>query len=103
MCCLPMQRPSDGYVGGDGGRLPVVASRVGGVPSVVVDGVHGILVEPGNVAELTEALLRLLRDPALRARMGEAGRLRIVEQYVPEQIIPQIEALYCQVLGRDKT
>ena len=82
--------------------LPVVATRVGGIPSVVEDGVHGVLVEPGNVVELTEALLRLLRDSALSARMGEAGRQRVAEQYVPERIVPQIEALYCQVLKCDE-
>jgi glycosyltransferase involved in cell wall biosynthesis len=81
--------------------LPIVASRVGGIPDVVEDGLHGILVEAGNVAELTEALLKLLRDPALCARMGAAGRRRVAEKYLPERIIPQIEELYRQVLDAD--
>lgn len=55
-------------------RLPVVATRVGGVAELVEDGVSGILVPPGDVEALIAAMDRLLGDPALRRRMGEAGR-----------------------------
>ena len=63
-----------------GGR-PVVATRVGGVPDVVRDGVDGFLVEPGDIDALAERLGRLAADPALAARMGEAGRARVLERY----------------------
>jgi glycosyltransferase involved in cell wall biosynthesis len=53
---------------------PVVATRVGGIPDLVEDGVTGLLVEPRDAGGLRAALERLLADPALRVRMGEAGR-----------------------------
>lgn len=56
---------------------PVVASRVGGIPELVRDGTDGILVESGDVEALADSILRLLKDPALRKRMGKAGRQRV--------------------------
>jgi glycosyltransferase involved in cell wall biosynthesis len=56
--------------------LPVVASAVGGVPEVVVEGETGFLVPPGDVDRLAAALGRLLADPSLRRRMGASGRAR---------------------------
>jgi glycosyltransferase involved in cell wall biosynthesis len=53
--------------------LPVLATRVGGIPRVVVDGEHGLLVEPGDPARLADALLRLINDSRLREVMGRAG------------------------------
>jgi glycosyltransferase involved in cell wall biosynthesis len=58
-------------------RKPVVATRVGGIPELVRDGVDGILVEPGDVAGLARATARVLRDEGLRSRMGAAGRDRV--------------------------
>jgi glycosyltransferase involved in cell wall biosynthesis len=55
---------------------PVVASSVGGLPSIVVDGETGLLVPPGDASVLAGALERLIGDPALAARMGAAGRAR---------------------------
>lgn len=54
--------------------LPVVASAVGAIPDVLVDGRNGLLVPPRNAAALAGALERLLRDPGLRRRMGEENR-----------------------------
>jgi glycosyltransferase involved in cell wall biosynthesis len=53
---------------------PVVAARGGGVPEVVQDGVTGVLVEPGSVAGFASAVTRLLENPGLRERLGNAGR-----------------------------
>ena len=55
---------------------PVVATAVGGVPDLVEDGVHGLLVPPGDPDALAAALATLLHDPARRAAMGDAGRER---------------------------
>jgi glycosyltransferase involved in cell wall biosynthesis len=55
---------------------PVVATRVGHVKSIVDDGVEGFLVDPGDLGSLAERITRLLTDPALARRMGDAGRLR---------------------------
>src|SRR5205807_1350030 len=60
---------------------PVVASAVGGLRDLVVDGETGLLVEPGDVAGLRSALERLLADPALRARLGSAARARIAARF----------------------
>jgi glycosyltransferase involved in cell wall biosynthesis len=61
--------------------LPVLSTRVGAVPEVVVDGATGILVRPGDVAALTEALQRLVAQPELRREMGAAGRRRAGELF----------------------
>ncbi|HET7759765.1 MAG TPA: glycosyltransferase, partial [Gaiellaceae bacterium] len=59
---------------------PVVASAVGGLLDLVVDGETGVLVPPSDVPALREALERLLGDPDLRRRLGEAGRTRVQER-----------------------
>ena len=58
-------------------RIPVIASQVAGVPELVQDGVSGFVVPPGDLDTLTDRLCRLLADPALCARMGEAGRATV--------------------------
>jgi glycosyltransferase involved in cell wall biosynthesis len=57
--------------------LAVVATAVGGVPEIIENEVHGLLVAPENPAELSKALLRLLEDPLLRANLGRAGQERV--------------------------
>jgi glycosyltransferase involved in cell wall biosynthesis len=61
--------------------LPVVASSVGGVPELVLDGETGLLVPPGDSRSLAQAIERLLADPALRGRLGAAGRARVAEHF----------------------
>lgn len=56
---------------------PVIASRVGGIPELVTDGVEGVLVRPGDVRGLSDAIVRLLRDDDLRAQMGSRGMERV--------------------------
>jgi glycosyltransferase involved in cell wall biosynthesis len=80
-------------------RRPVVATRVGGVPDVVRDGIDGFLVEPGDVDALAERLARLARDPALAARMGEAGRARVVPRYDVDRLIEDVDRLYRSLLS----
>jgi glycosyltransferase involved in cell wall biosynthesis len=57
--------------------LPVVASRLSGIPELVTDGTDGLLVPPGDVGAIADALERLAGDPALRRRLGTAGRATI--------------------------
>lgn len=61
--------------------LPVVSTTLASVQEAVVDGEHGLLVEPGDSRALAEALGRLLRDPQLRRRLGRAARARVADQY----------------------
>jgi glycosyltransferase involved in cell wall biosynthesis len=77
---------------------PVVATRVGGVPDVVRDGVDGFLVETGDVEALAERLARLAADPELRARMGEAGRARVPGRFAVERLIDDVDRLYRSLL-----
>ena len=67
--------------------IPVIASRIGGLPFTVNDGVTGLLFEPGNAADLARQIARLLDDPALRQRMGLAGRQRFEEEFRWETVI----------------
>jgi glycosyltransferase involved in cell wall biosynthesis len=77
---------------------PVVATRVGGVPDVVRDGEDGFLVEPGDVDALADRLARLAADPALRRRMGEAGRARVLPRYSVDRLIDDVDLLYRSLL-----
>jgi glycosyltransferase involved in cell wall biosynthesis len=67
--------------------IPVVASRIGGLPFTVNDDGTGLLFEPGDPADLARQIIRLLDDPALRDRMGAAGRQRFEEEFTWETVI----------------
>ena len=73
---------------------PVVSTRVGGVPELVKDDVHGLLVEPRDPEALAEAVARLLRDPALAKRLGAVGRKRQQREFSLEAMVRRIEDLY---------
>jgi len=77
---------------------PVVASAVGGICDMVIDGVSGLLVEPGNVSALREALRALLSDPARRAQMGMIGRQRS-QLFTVSTVANRIERIYAELLG----
>jgi glycosyltransferase involved in cell wall biosynthesis len=79
--------------------VPVVATRVGGIPLAVRDGVDGFLVAPGGVKELANALVKLLRDETLRHRMGTSARQRASEQFAADVIVPRLAALWAEVLA----
>jgi glycosyltransferase involved in cell wall biosynthesis len=66
---------------------PVVASRIGGLPFTVADGATGLLCEPGDPQDLARKFEALLDDPALRERMGLAGRRRFEQHYSWDVII----------------
>src|SRR5438067_6969160 len=80
-----------------GGR-PVVATRVGGVPDVVRDGEDGFLVEAGDVDGLAKRLAALAEDSALRARLGDAGRARVLERYTVARLVDDVDRLYRSLL-----
>ena len=72
----------------------VVASRVGGIKEVVVDGETGLLVPPGDSARLGRAIRKLLEDPDLAARMGKKGRRRVLQQFTWDRIAEKTLRLY---------
>jgi glycosyltransferase involved in cell wall biosynthesis len=79
---------------------PVVASAVGGLLDLVVDGETGVHVPPGDVPALRAALERLLGDRELRRRMGEAGRRRAAERFSWDAVTRQTVELYARYAGK---
>lgn len=73
---------------------PVVATRVGGIPEIVDDGIDGVLVPPADPAALAEALAALLADPERRRRLAGAGRDRVARIFRFEDMVRAYEALY---------
>jgi glycosyltransferase involved in cell wall biosynthesis len=76
---------------------PVVASRIGGLSDIIVDEQTGLLVPPGDHLALRQAMQRLVDDPALRERMGEAARQRVAK-FKAGTVVPQIEQVYQELL-----
>ena len=74
---------------------PIVATDVGGIPEVVVDGVTGLLVPPKHSKALAAAILQLLRDPQKRQAMGKAGRRRVETHFHVSQTMAKLETVYC--------
>ena len=78
--------------------VPVIASRVGGLPEIVVDGVTGILVD-NEPAEIAAAVVRLAEDRALAARLGAAGRQMVEERFTIERMAAATLEAYRRVLS----
>lgn len=78
---------------------PLVATHVGAAEQLVENGVHGLLVPPGNPQSLAEAIDRLLRDPGLAARLGSAARRRVEERYTRPVMVRRFEAFYEDLVG----
>jgi glycosyltransferase involved in cell wall biosynthesis len=77
--------------------VPVVASPVGSIPEVLVDGVSGFLAAPGDVATLTRVLRKLLLNRKLAATVGAAGRETVRARYAPERALARLEELYADL------
>ena len=81
--------------------LPVVATRVDGIPEVVADGETGFLVSPGSDAELAERVLALLGDAPRRGALGAAGRARALELFSVRRMVAEYERFFRRVAGRE--
>lgn len=79
---------------------PVVASRVGGTPEVVVDGVTGLIVSPRDASACAEAVCRLLDTSAEATAMGEHGRARVSEMFTHARMVRETEAIYFHLQHR---
>jgi glycosyltransferase involved in cell wall biosynthesis len=78
--------------------VPVVATRVGGIPEIVADGETGRLVSPDRPGELAEALAQLLLDPERARRWGEAGWRRFRERFTAQRFVEETENLLLGLL-----
>lgn len=78
---------------------PAVASRVGGLPDLVLDGETGVLVPPGDPGALADAVLVLLNDPERAAAMGQKARER-ASAFSLEAMLAKLDELYCELLDR---
>ena len=81
--------------------LPVVASRAGAIPEVVAEGTTALLVPPGDAAALAGALERLLVDPALRRRLGDAGRAHAA-RFSVRALADALDAVYARAAARPR-
>jgi glycosyltransferase involved in cell wall biosynthesis len=79
------------------GAAPIIATAVGGVPELIEDGVHGLLVEPQDPEALAAGIERLLDDPDLAQRLGRAGRERQQREYGLTAVLGRLERLYAQL------
>jgi glycosyltransferase involved in cell wall biosynthesis len=78
---------------------PIVATRVGGIPDLIEDGVTGRLVPPGDVALLRDAIVELLKSPRLRRSLAEAARTRAEEYFNLDRWVAETVAVYREALG----
>jgi glycosyltransferase involved in cell wall biosynthesis len=77
---------------------PIVATRVGGIPEVVRDGIDGLLVPPASPEALSKAILRLIQEPLLRHSLAREGRAWISERFQFETMVRRYEAVYQELL-----
>jgi glycosyltransferase involved in cell wall biosynthesis len=81
--------------------LPVVASRIGGLPEIVVNGQTGLLVQPDNPQQLAEAILQLIQNSELSRTMGRAGRIRAQQLFSWSRVVANFERLYSRLCNSE--
>jgi glycosyltransferase involved in cell wall biosynthesis len=77
---------------------PVVATRVGGIPEIVDDGLDGVLVPPADASALAEAIVELINNPQKLARLGGAGREKVIRRFRFEEMVRNYEAIYQELM-----
>jgi len=82
-------------------RIPCVASRITGVPELIREGVDGLLVAPADVDALANSIERLMDDPALRRRLAESGRARVMEHYNLQRNAERLAEIFRRRLSND--
>jgi len=81
--------------------VPVVASNVGGIPSIIKHDVSGLLVEPGNPMALAGAIMHLMEDRNLAMRLGQKGRHEVEERFNLGKMAADIEKIYAEAIKKD--
>jgi glycosyltransferase involved in cell wall biosynthesis len=80
-------------------KRAIVATRVGGIPDLVEDGITGLLVNPGDAVALAEAINALAIDPDRRISMGMAGRLRVEEHFTETRMLNELSGVYLSAIA----
>lgn len=80
--------------------LPVVTTTVGGLPELITSGQDGLLIEPGNVDALAEAVMDLTTDPVRRSSLGAAARARVAARYSRPVVLGLLEEIYVETVRR---
>lgn len=80
--------------------LPVVSTRITGIPELIDDGHTGLLVAPGRVDELADALERLLVDPTLRRELGSRAREKVLDEFNTTSSAERLYELFVQELAQ---
>jgi glycosyltransferase involved in cell wall biosynthesis len=83
-------------------RRAIVATTAGGIPEVVENDVNGLLVPPRDHTALANAIVRALKDEALRSRLGDAGFARVRERFTVERMVAATADVYARVAGRGR-
>jgi colanic acid/amylovoran biosynthesis glycosyltransferase len=80
-------------------EVPVVATRIAGIPELVEDGVSGLVVAPGHVEALADAIERLAEDPALRLELGRRGREKVAREFSIDESARRLEVFFARTLA----
>jgi glycosyltransferase involved in cell wall biosynthesis len=83
--------------------IPVLASKVGGIPDLVTDGLNGQLCDPADPVSIREGLRRILSDPAHAEALGKAGKQRALERYLPIAVAKRHLEVYREVLATKRS
>ena len=86
-----------------GRALPVIGSRIGGLPEIIEEGLTGSLFEPGNAEDLARQVRRLWEDPQLCRRMGIAGRQKAMREYTEDAYFHNLMAVYQAAIQRSRS
>jgi glycosyltransferase involved in cell wall biosynthesis len=86
-----------------GRALPVIGSRIGGLPEIIEDDLTGSLFEPGNTEDLARQVRRLWEHPQLCRRMGMAGRQKVIREFTEEAYFHNLMAVYQSAIQRSKS
>ena len=100
VCCSINEGTPVSLIEAGAAGVPVVATDVGGVRDVVVDGETGFVVPPGDVNGLGEALLRILDDRRLAEELSQAARRWVRDRYSSDRLVADIRILYLSLLSR---
>ncbi len=80
--------------------MPVIATRVGGIPNVIKDGVNGLLIDKCDEIALEEKILLLLSDAELRMKLGNEAKKTVIEKYSAKNVASEYELLYQSIIGK---